>query len=72
MVPESVGDSFFTDWAKEVVGKNGPGPARTVLQDLGEIRKEADITPEMAERWNEALLPFIQASERALKEALKK
>lgn len=57
-------------WAQELAAENGKPAARDVLRRLRKIRKEADISPEQAERWNDVLLPFIQASERALARAI--
>jgi len=66
----TVKPGFCRAWARYVLNTAGTVPAGKVLMRLRYIRKEADITPKMAERWNEVLLPFIQASELALEEAL--
>ena len=60
---------FLDGWAGEVLAY-GRRAARQVLTNLERIRKKADITLEMAERWNSVLLPFIRASESALRKAL--
>ena len=63
-------EAWADRWAREVVADNDRTAAHGVLQRLRWIRKEADISPDMAERWNMALLPFILASERALAQVL--
>ncbi len=66
----TVPQDFCRRWAEETVKTNGMVLTRKVLERLRMLRKEADITPEMAERWNEVFLPFIQASEQALEAAI--
>lgn len=67
----NINEALFWGWAMQIVEWYEESEVLEILEMLERFRKEACVTPEMAELWNEVILPFLMASERALRIALK-